>query len=60
MVAMGAPTSAEVGRRLGKTSSCATRHKNRLVGQGVIKEGPDGALSFQIPLMADYVSQLAE
>lgn len=43
-------------QRLGKTHSYATQYKNRLLGQGVIEEAPDG-IRFQLPLMRAYVEE---
>lgn len=43
-------------QRLGKTHSYATQYKNRLLGQGVIEEAPEG-IRFQLPLMRAYVEE---
>lgn len=48
-------TTTEIAQRLGKTNSYAIQYKNRLLGQGVISEGPGHALRFDLPLMRSYV-----
>lgn len=47
---------SEIAQRLGKTHSYATQYKNRLLGQGVIEEAPEG-IRFQLPLMRAYVEE---
>lgn len=60
MAKMEAPTSSKIAKAMGKSASYATQYKNRLLGQGVIEEGLDGVLRFQMPLLADYVAGLAQ
>lgn len=55
MTELETPTSPGVAKKMGKTNSYATQYKNRLLGQGVIEESGDGRLSFQMPLMREYV-----
>lgn len=49
----------DIAQRLGKTNSYATQYKNRLLTQGVIEESA-GGVSFQLPLMREYVQQMTE
>ena len=55
MTADDGPSSMrDIAKRLGKTPSYATQYKRRLLGQGVIEEGADGRVRFQLPLMSDF------
>ena len=54
----GAATVSSIAKRMGKSVSYATQYKNRLVGQGIVEQDGSGMLSFQMPMMLEYVQEL--
>lgn len=45
---------SDIAHRMGKSTSYATQYKNRLLGQGVIAQCPDGRVCFDLPLLREY------
>ena len=56
MMALDGPCPvSEVAAAMGKSHSYATQYKKRLLDQGVISQGADGRVTFELPLMRDYL-----